>query len=51
MGTKYIALCSVYPYKGYAELEIQSEHFIPFLFKLIKASHKYQIIDIHYRNC
>lgn len=51
MGTKYRAQCSTYPYKGYSELQIQSNYFLPFLFKVIKASCKYKIIDITYRNC
>lgn len=50
MGTKYMALCSSYPFKGW-EYDIQSNYFIPFLVKVIKASRKYEIIDIRYRNC
>lgn len=50
MGTKYMALCSSYPFKGWKH-DIQSNYFIPFLVKVIKASRKYEIIDIRYRNC
>lgn len=31
MGSKYTADCNTYPYKGYTEHEIQSEHLIPFV--------------------
>lgn len=51
MGSKYMALCSSYPYKGYTEHSIQSNYFLPFLIRIIKASRKYKIIDINYRNC
>ena len=52
MGTKYMAYCSKYPYKGYVEHEIQSQFLLPFLFKLLKARiSRYNIIDIKYRNC
>jgi len=50
MGTKYMAECAKYPYKGYSEYQIQSKHLIPFLCKLAVAVCKYEIIDIHYRN-
>lgn len=51
MGTKYMANCASYPYKGYHEFMIQSNYFLPFLIKVIYASLKYQIIDMQYRNC
>ena len=51
MGTKYMAECAKYPYQGYSEFQIQEHRLIPFLFKVFKAARKYQIIDIHYRNC
>ena len=51
MGTKYMALCYTYPYNGIAEYEVQSNYFIPFLIKIIRAVRKYEIIDIKYRNC
>lgn len=50
MGSKYMALCSSYPYKGYTEHTIQSKYLIPFLIKVFKASRKYNIIDIKYRS-
>lgn len=50
MGNKYMALCYSYPPKGYAERSIQSDWFLPFMIKIIKASFKYRIIDINYRN-
>ncbi len=51
MGSKYMAECSEYPYKGYSEYQIQENRLLPFLIKVFKAGRKYQIIDIHYRNC
>lgn len=51
MGSKYMAECSSYPYPGYSEFSIQERRLIPFLFKLFKAARKYQIIDVHYRDC
>lgn len=51
MGTKYMALCSTYPYQGYSEFQIQERRLIPFLIKVFKAARKYQIIDVQYRNC
>lgn len=51
MGAKYMAECVTYPYQGYSEFQIQEHRLIPFLFKVFKASKKYQIIDCHYRNC
>lgn len=50
MGTKYMAECTTYPYKGCWEFIIQEHKLIPFLIKLFKASKKYQIINIQYRN-
>jgi hypothetical protein len=51
MGAKYMAECAKYPYQGYSEFQIQEHKLIPFLIKVFKAANKYQIIDIHYRNC
>lgn len=50
MGTKYMAECAVYPYKGYSDFQIQGRFLIPFLIKVFYAARKYQIIDVHYRN-
>lgn len=50
MGSKYMALCSSYPYPGYSEHSISVDHLLPFLIKLHKAKRKYPIIDITYRN-
>lgn len=51
MGDKYMAYCAKYPFKGYYNHDIQSNHLIPFLIRLFLAARKYQIIDVHYRNC
>ena len=51
MGTKYMAECSGYPYKGYSEYQIQERRLIPFLIKVLFAARKYQIIDVRYRDC
>lgn len=50
MGTKYMADCAKYPYKGYYEHSISEQHIIPFILKLLKAVRKYDIINVEYRN-
>ena len=48
MGDRYVAHCAYYPFVCY-DKEISGQHFIPFIFKVMRAIHKYDIVDINYR--
>ena len=48
MGEKYMAHCAHYPFIYY-DKEIGGQYLIPFIFRVIRAIHKYDIVDINYR--
>lgn len=49
MGNKYEILCAEYPFCGWWQKAIRTDSVISFIFKLIWAYFKYEIIDVKIR--